>query len=30
LQELARTYPEATKLTPESVIDSSIVKDASL
>ena len=30
LQELARTYPEASKMTPESIIDSSIVKDASL
>lgn len=30
LQELARTYPEANKMTPESIIDSSIVKDASL
>jgi NitT/TauT family transport system substrate-binding protein len=30
LQELARTYPDATKLTPESIIDSSIVKDASM
>jgi len=30
LQELTRTYPEATKLTAESIIDSSIVKDASL
>lgn len=30
LQELSRTYPETTKLTPESIIDSSIVKDASL
>jgi NitT/TauT family transport system substrate-binding protein len=30
LQELARTYPEANKMTPESIIDSSVVKDASL
>lgn len=30
LQELSRTYPEATKLSAESIIDSSIVKDASL
>jgi NitT/TauT family transport system substrate-binding protein len=30
LQELARTYPDATKLTPESIIDASIVKDASM
>jgi len=30
LQELSRTYPEASKMTPESIIDSSIVKDASL
>ena len=30
LQELARTYPEANKMTPESIIDLSIVKDASL
>ena len=30
LQELARTYPEANKMTPKSIIDSSIVKDASL
>jgi len=30
LQELARTHPEANKMTPESIIDSSIVKDASL
>ncbi len=30
LQELARAYPEANKMTPESIIDSSIVKDASL
>ena len=30
LQELSRTYPEANKMTPESIIDSSIVKDASL
>ena len=30
LQELTRTYPEATKLTAESIIDSTIVKDASL
>lgn len=29
LQELSRTYPEASKLTPESIIDASIVKDAS-
>ena len=29
LQELSRTYPEASKMTPESIIDSSIVKDAS-
>jgi NitT/TauT family transport system substrate-binding protein len=29
LQELARTYPEASKMTPESIIDSTIVKDAS-
>jgi NitT/TauT family transport system substrate-binding protein len=29
LQELARTYPDATKLTPESIIDASIVKEAS-
>ena len=29
LQELSRTYPEASKLTPESIIDPSIVKDAS-
>jgi hypothetical protein len=28
LQELARTYPDASKLTPESIIDTSIVKDA--
>lgn len=30
LQELARTYPDASKLTPESIIDASIVKDASM
>jgi hypothetical protein len=30
LQELSRTYPEANKMPPESIIDSSIVKDASL
>jgi hypothetical protein len=30
LQELARTYPDASKLTPESIIDAGIVKDASL
>jgi NitT/TauT family transport system substrate-binding protein len=30
LQELARTYPDATKLTPESIIDASIVKDAGM
>ena len=29
LQELGRTYPEASKLTSESIIDVSIVKDAS-
>ena len=29
LQELSRTYPEASKLTPESIIDASVVKDAS-
>jgi len=30
LQELTRTYPDASKLTPESIIDASIVKAASL
>jgi NitT/TauT family transport system substrate-binding protein len=30
LQELARTYPDAIKLTPESIIDASIVKEASM
>jgi hypothetical protein len=30
LQELARTYFEANKMTTESIIDSTIVKDASL
>ena len=30
LQELAKTYPDASKLTPESIIDASVVKDASL
>jgi hypothetical protein len=30
LQELSRTYPEASRMTPESIIDLSIVKDASL
>jgi ABC-type nitrate/sulfonate/bicarbonate transport system substrate-binding protein len=30
LQELARTYPDATKLTADSIIDASIVKEASL
>jgi hypothetical protein len=30
LQELTRTYPEASKLTPESIIDASIVREASL
>ena len=30
LQELSRTYPEASRLTPKMIIDSSIVKDASL
>ena len=30
LQELARTYPDASKMTPESITDSTIVKDASL
>lgn len=29
LQELTKSYPEATKLTPESIIDASIVKEAS-
>ena len=29
LQELTKSYPEATKLTPESIIDASIVKQAS-
>ena len=29
LQELGRVYPEASKLTPESIIDANIVKDAS-
>jgi hypothetical protein len=29
LQELSKTYPEASKLAPESIIDASIVKDAS-
>ncbi len=29
LQELGKTYPDASKLTPESIIDASIVKDAS-
>jgi len=30
LQELVKTYPQASKITPESIIDSTIVKDASL
>ena len=30
LQELAKTHPNANKVTPESIIDTSIVKDASL
>jgi NitT/TauT family transport system substrate-binding protein len=30
LQELTRTYPDANKLTPESIVDVSIVKEASL
>jgi hypothetical protein len=30
LQELAKTHPDATKLTPESIVDASIVKEASL
>jgi NitT/TauT family transport system substrate-binding protein len=30
LQELAKTEPEATKLPPESIVDASIVKEASL
>lgn len=29
LQELIRTYPDASKITPESIVDASIVKDAS-
>jgi NitT/TauT family transport system substrate-binding protein len=30
IQELTRTYPDASKLQPDAIIDSSIVKDASL
>jgi NitT/TauT family transport system substrate-binding protein len=30
LQELTRTYPGANKLTPESIVDASIVREASL